>query len=506
MIVPSVTATASPDSAAARPARLARSAAAREGLSRTPDFLDWFAARGRAESVIVTRIDFDELVGWGFRPEDGNLVHASGKFFSVEGLEVRTSFGPVAQWSQPIINQPETGVLGILAKEFDGVPHFLMQAKMEPGNCNVLQLSPSVQATRSNYTAVHRGRAVPYLDRFVDAPPHTVLADVLQSEQGSWFYRKRNRNMVVEVTDDIEVLDGFHWLTLGQLHQLFAFDDLVNMNSRTVLSCLPFSEAGPAGAAESAGATDGFGAALARSIGRDAAARHTTGEIISWVSDLRSRREVEATPIPLNAVRGWDRRPDGIEHASGQFFDIRAVAVTGGNREIDSWTQPMIAPHGLGVVAFLAARIGGVLHVLVNARVEPGYLDYVELAPTVQCTPESYDHLPAGARPPFVDDVVNAAPDQIRFDTILSEEGGRFFNARNRYLVVEVEVDCVRAVLGTEEGPSRYRWMTVEQLVGLMRHSHYVNVQARSLIACLHSLTVPPAREPVSAEQGVHRS
>ncbi|HEX4247713.1 MAG TPA: NDP-hexose 2,3-dehydratase family protein [Pseudonocardia sp.] len=477
--------------------------AAREGLSRTADFMDWFSARARAESVVVTRIDFDDLVGWGFRPEDGNLVHTSGKFFSVEGLEVRTAFGPVAQWSQPIINQPETGVLGILAKEFDGVQHFLMQAKMEPGNCNVLQLSPTVQATRSNYTAVHRGRAVPYLDRFVDAPPRSVLADVAQSEQGSWFYRKRNRNMVVEVTDDVEVLDGFHWLTLGQLHQLFAFDNLVNMNSRTVLSCLPFCGAG---AAESAGASDGFGAALARSIGWDAPARHTTGEILSWITDLRSRREVEATPVPLNEVRGWSRRPDAIAHDSGQFFDIRAVAVTGGNREIDSWTQPMIAPHGLGVVAFLAARIGGVLHVLVNARVEPGYLDYVELAPTVQCTPESYEHLPAGSRPPFVDDVVDAAPDQIRFDTVLSEEGGRFYNARNRYVVVEVDADHVRTVLEAEEGPSRYRWMTVEQMVGLIRHSHYVNVQARSLIACLHSLTVPPGRGSVPAQQGAHQS
>ncbi|NED05567.1 NDP-hexose 2,3-dehydratase, partial [Streptomyces sp. SID6648] len=37
-----------------------------------------------------------------------------------------------------------------------------------------------------------------------------------------------------------------------------------------------------------------------------------------------------------------------------------------------------------------------------------------------------------------------------------------------------------------------FRWMTVRQLVDLLRHSHYVNIQARSLVACLHSLTGQP--------------
>ncbi len=67
---------------------------------------------------------------------------------------------------------------------------------------------------------------------------------MLQSEQGSWFYRKRNRNMIVEVTEDVEVRDGFCWVTIGQLHRLLGEHDLVNMDARTVLSCLPFSSAG----------------------------------------------------------------------------------------------------------------------------------------------------------------------------------------------------------------------------------------------------------------------
>ena len=34
-----------------------------------------------------------------------------------------------------------------------------MQAKVEPGNINSIQLSPTLQATRSNYTKAHGGIA-----------------------------------------------------------------------------------------------------------------------------------------------------------------------------------------------------------------------------------------------------------------------------------------------------------------------------------------------------------
>lgn len=68
-----------------------------------------------------------------------------------------TNWGRVASWDQPIINQPEVGYLGFIVKEFNGVLHFLMQAKIEPGNVNHVQLSPTIQATRSNYTQVHQG-------------------------------------------------------------------------------------------------------------------------------------------------------------------------------------------------------------------------------------------------------------------------------------------------------------------------------------------------------------
>ncbi|WP_238412035.1 NDP-hexose 2,3-dehydratase family protein [Saccharothrix deserti] len=468
------------------PLRIAESAFVADGsVLGLSDFYDWFRTRTELDVARVTRIPFDRLRQWSFHPDTGDVVHDSGRFFAVQGLEVRFPGGPVPVWAQPIINQPEMGILGILVKEFNGVLHCLMQAKNEPGNRNGVQLSPTVQATKSNYSRVHQGKAVPYLEYFRDTSGHHVIADVLQSEQGAWFFQKRNRNMVVETRDDVEVLDGFCWLTIGQMHRLLADEDLINMDSRTVMSCLPFSAADLPGAFSRD--EDDFQTAVLRSCSEEYGSLHATGDILSWITEARTLHGVETSRIPLDEVRDWTRTDDAVSHRSGLFFDVIAVDVEVGHREVSAWTQPMIDPGGLGVVAFLVKRIGGVLHVLTHARVEPGYLDVVELAPTVQCSPRNLPALPAEARPLFLDEVLSAGPDRIRFDAVLSEEGGRFYHAQNRYLVVEVDDDFGLDV------PPDFRWVALHQLVGLLRHSHYLNVQARSLVACLHSLTSSPA-------------
>ena len=461
--------------------RIAESALTVEGRTSLADFRTWFDDCGTRNYTEVDRVPLDRLANWSADPVTGNIGHVSGKFFVVEGLEITRPGHWVEHWAQPIINQPEIGILGIVVKEFDGVLHCLMQGKVEPGNCNGVQLSPTVQATRSNYTRVHKGKPVPYLDYFMDTKRHKVIADVLQSEQGSWFFQKRNRNMVVEVTEDVELLEDFCWLTLGQLHQLLGEDDLVNMDARTVLSCLPFSGTDLATLLPAA-ERDAFTTSIMRSCTESEGAVHTTDEILSWITGARTRHDITANRVPLKGIDQWKHTDAGISHVTGRFFNVIGVDVRAGGREVLQWSQPMLEPSGDGLSAFLVKQFGGVLHALVHARVEPGYLDVVELAPTVQCTVDNYMHMPPSDRLPFLDALRTAPAERIRYDTMLSEEGGRFYHARTRYLVVETEEE-----VDLDDHPD-HRWLPLHQLVGLLRHSHYVNVQARSLVACMHSL------------------
>ena len=84
-------------------------------------------------------------------------------FFSIAPFEFKMSN---KKWYQPLIIQKEVGILGILKKKFKNEDHYLLQAKVEPGNSSGIQLSPTIQATKSNYLRKHGGKKTNYLNFF----------------------------------------------------------------------------------------------------------------------------------------------------------------------------------------------------------------------------------------------------------------------------------------------------------------------------------------------------
>ena len=171
-----------------------------------------------------------------------------------------------------------------------------MQAKIEPGNLNNVQLSPTLQATKSNYTQVHKGKKPLYLEYFQNAKKNQILLDQLQSEQGARFLRKRNRNIIIQIEEDIEVYDDFIWLSLGQIKKLIMQDNLVNMDTRTVISGISFGNKTMAiNLPEEIKArlfNDSFENSMLVSAIENISSFHTFDEIINWITMLKSEYEL----------------------------------------------------------------------------------------------------------------------------------------------------------------------------------------------------------------------
>lgn len=445
----------------------------KSSISSDAEIAEWIRKRNSEVEVRIENQPLSQLAGWHF-DNDMSLRHNSGKFFSIEGIHVETDYGKVNSWDQPIINQPEVGFLGILTKEIDGVLYFLMQSKIEPGNVNNVQISPTLQATKSNFTQVHQGKKPAYLDYFVNAKPHQILLDQLQSEQGARFLRKRNRNIIIKVDGEVELLPDFRWMTLGQIKQLMYHDNMVNMDTRTVISGIDFSKY-LTPLVDMSEMSD-WGRSLLKSM-QEKIGYYTMDENISWLSRQKAMYNLLVTSKPLKDVKGWDINEYDISRKDEEYFKVVGVKVTISSREVSSWSQPLVQPQQQGLCAFIIKEIGSVPHFLVQAKLECGNYDVMELAPTVQCLTGKYHS--SGDKLPFLSYVLNAPKDQILFDTFQSEEGGRFYHEQNRNMLIKVGNDFPIEV------PDNYRWMTLNQLYSFLKFNNFLNIQARSLLSAL---------------------
>ncbi len=204
----------------------------------TDDIMNWLEEKRKSYVVNTSIIGINELDRWHVEETTGHVYHESGKFFRIIGVKVDGAKGrEVMGWTQPMVHQQECGILGILCKKFNGTRHYLLYAKYEPGNTDVLQLSPTLQATDSNLKMAHGGKKPLFSEYFEGNGKGNVLTNVTSVEDGGRFYMKTNRNMLVEVDKDepLDIPDDFIWVNYPQLKELLAKQVVVNSLARSVM-------------------------------------------------------------------------------------------------------------------------------------------------------------------------------------------------------------------------------------------------------------------------------
>lgn len=446
------------------------------GKNSLEEFHKWFSKKKEKGIFEVNQVPLNELDDWIFKQSNDEFFHKSGKFFKICGLEViKETNEKKINWIQPILNQAEIGLLGLIAKKIDGILHFLIQAKMEPGNINLLQVSPTVQATKSNYTMVHGGRRPKFVEYFFNSNSGTILFDQLRSEQGTRYFRKRNRNIVLLLDEAANIPDDndFFWLTLGQLQELHKIPNLIHLDCRSILGGMPFSSSF---FEIKSLHEDKFSRNMNSLVCEDNNAAYTFRELLHWFTEQKVSVLKQTKLVSFKRVLNWNYDGISIKHNERHHFDVIGVKVHSPSREVASWSQPLIKNINGGIIGLISKQINGVPHFLIQARFEAGLIDSVELAPTVQFTPNNYRE---NELPIFSDIFMNNNSRKILVDTMLSDEGGRFYHSQQRHIVIELE-DSESIKI-----PENFIWMNIGQLhqFGLMELT--LNIELRSLIFCL---------------------
>jgi len=443
-------------------------------FNSTEDILAWIEKKNRDVKVEIRKIPYDYSGdNWHYDAERGEIRNKAGSFFQIKGLQ-KTLDGQVVL-EQPIIIQNEIGYLGIICKEFEGVLYFLMQAKIEPGNVNKIQISPTIQATKSNFMQAHGGKVPAYLEYFSNKHNYEIIVDQIQSEQSSRFLGKRNRNIIIVVNDDIKVLDSHRWMTLGQIKQLMSYDNLVNMDTRTVISCIPFS------------LRDYSYKELShmRTLFRDEPFYNSVffgnsgseiNKIYQYMNEIKMLDHSEIRLVDLYSLDTWKRSLEEISAKHAPFKVVYCdIEIEG--REVRRWQQPLFEATGPSTFGLIYCIEDNIQKFLVYTKSEVGCFDKIEIGPSVQLEPVD------NPNSSLVDALFTYNLEHkkgVEFSGLFSEEGGRFYQEQNRNVIMRIDKNDLPDPL-----PDGYFWADYQTLNILIQFNNCLNIQLRNLLSIL---------------------
>lgn len=456
-------------------AQMIRSWADAKGkVNTTEELFDWIDELNRTTYVNISEKSITSDSFWFYDDYNGEVLNRKRSFFSIKGM--RHFEDGEFTGEQPIIIQPEIGYLGIVAREIDGVLHFLMQAKIEPGNVNCVQISPTIQATKSNFTRAHGGKLPTYFELFEHSDKYEVIYDQIQSEQATRFYKKRNRNMIMIVNEEFEIYPNFKWMTLGQIKKLMEVDNLVNMDSRTVLSGIPLITQSVTEEEKKELLKYFSDEPLFRSI-FDADPQSDLPWIYQRLNNYKMFRDVRLATVPLNQLVDWKVDEYGITCKKQADFMVRYYDIEISGREVQHWFQPLFKAIGMATFGLLTRVIDGKRQYLVKIKPEIGSFDKAEIGPSVQWEPTHYLYNDNEVEKLFRKKYENKQG--LMVNVALSEEGGRFYHEQNNNVILEIEPKELTVL------PEDYIWVEYATLNYLVQVNNCLNIQLRNLLSLI---------------------
>ncbi len=212
------------------------------------DFILWYKDSLKHCSMKSELISFKDCKDWTFSQDKKKFYHSSGEFYEISCYRV---YGTKTRevdtgWDQPFLRQvgDDGGILGVIRKKIDGLPHYLLEAKQEAGNYNIVQISTTVQATFSNIKRAHKGRSVRFSEFFTEPEKNNakIIFSQWMSEDGGRFFNKRNKVMLVEINKDHDISfdhKQYKWVCLHDIKKAIKDEDaIVAPHLRNLLSVL----------------------------------------------------------------------------------------------------------------------------------------------------------------------------------------------------------------------------------------------------------------------------
>tara|TARA_B100000787_G_scaffold170166_1_gene164490 strand:+ start:617 stop:1888 length:1272 start_codon:yes stop_codon:yes gene_type:complete len=408
----------------------------------------WLNTQKKLHKLNIKIINLNMIENWKFSRKSIN--HVSKKFFKIVGIKVFSNFYK-RNWEQPIIVQNEVGILGIIKNK--KTKKYLLQAKVEPGNINKLQIAPTVQATKSNYSGVHGGTKVPYINYFLR---YKNLTKFNQSEQGFRYLHKFNSNILIETSKKITKRSAFYWFSKKQIKELIKEKNIINMDTISILSSFitKLKVNNPI---------------------------NSNKIIENWIKACDKIYFIKTEIVNLNKLKNWSIKLKKISHKTRKHFSIVGIKVSTSKREINNWSQPILKGKKMAFACFVKTRIYNTDHYLCRYILKPGLKKS-----SIGCTANTSDitmynnnkHLSQIEKNFIKKYFFNKSfKKNIIYDNILSDEGGRFYNCQIRYMISLIDFANIQNI------PKNFMFLSHNQIVDMIKNKK-LDIESRLLFAC----------------------
>ena len=411
------------------------------------DILNWLNNQKKEQLLIVKKINLSQLSKWIYGKRE--IYHKSKRFFKIVGIRIQSNFYNKKKWDQPIIVQNEIGILGIIKNIKTN--KYLLQAKVEPGNINKIQISPTVQATRSNYSRIHGGKIIPYLKYFKKKNKNFSL----QTEQAFRYYNKKNSNIVTFVTKKIDLDENFRWFSKIEILKLLKEKNLINMDTLSVFSSF----------------------IKKRKIDFPL---NKEKKIILWRNLLKKKYFLKNKIININLIKNWNLTKKKIYHQTNDYFSVIGIKVKTNKREITDWCQPIIKGSKMAFVGYLIKEFKNTNHYLCRYILKPGSKEGTFTCSVNTSKFNGYkknENLTNFQKKLISKFFVKSK--KLIYDNILSDEGGRFYHSQIKYMACRLD-KSQDIVL-----PESYIWLSQNQIIDLI-FKQKIDIEARLLFGIIN--------------------
>tara|TARA_B100000965_G_scaffold402682_1_gene429133 strand:+ start:528 stop:1790 length:1263 start_codon:yes stop_codon:yes gene_type:complete len=409
--------------------------------------LNWIRKQKIKQKIKIKINKISKLDKWKY--DKYMLFHVSKKFFKIIGINIKTNFFKKG-WDQPIIQQNEIGILGIIKNIKEN--KYLLQAKIEPGNINKLQLSPTLQATKSNYSIVHGGKRVLFLNFFLGKQKFKSI----QSEQAFRYYNKNNANILLNTNRKIDHSNQFKWFKKDEIFWLLKKKNLINMDTLSVFSCF----------------------IKKRSLDLPV---NNSKDIKRWILNNDKKYYLKTKIKAISDLKDWNITKDKIIHKNNNFFSIIGLNIISNTREVKKWSQPIIKGKDMSLAGFIMKDFNKTCHYLCRYILKPG-----SNKSTISCTVNTSDiknykklNTLSNFQKKIIKEFFLNKKTNFIYNNILSEEGGRFYHSQINYKAIYLKSNQ------NLNKPNSYIWISQNQMIELIR-KRKIDIEARLLFGILN--------------------